>query len=97
MAAEIISGKEVAKAIRSELAEAVARLKEESGITPGLATVLVGDDPASVSYVTAKNRTCAELGMTSFHHHLGADTSEEELLGLIDRLNADPAVHGILV
>ncbi|GAB6167297.1 bifunctional methylenetetrahydrofolate dehydrogenase/methenyltetrahydrofolate cyclohydrolase FolD [Thermostilla marina] len=97
MAAEIISGKEVAKAIRSELAEAVSRLKDEVGITPGLATVLVGDDPASVSYVTAKNRTCAELGMTSFHHHLAADTGEDELLELIDRLNGDPAVHGILV
>lgn len=97
MAAEIIRGKEIAQDIRRELAEEVARLKAEHDVVPGLATVLVGDDPASVSYVTAKNRTCDELGMRSFHHHLPADTAEDELLELVGRLNREADVHGILV
>ncbi|HUT95333.1 MAG TPA: bifunctional methylenetetrahydrofolate dehydrogenase/methenyltetrahydrofolate cyclohydrolase FolD [Thermoguttaceae bacterium] len=97
MTAEIISGKEVAQAIRAELAEEVAELKEEYGIVPGLATVLVGENPASVSYVTAKNQACKDLGMQSFQHSLPADTSEADLLKLVDELNDDDEVHGILV
>ena len=97
MTAEIISGKEVARAIRAELAEEVAELKEKHGVVPGLATVLVGEDPASVSYVTAKRKACAEIGVTSFHHGLPAETAEEDLLKLVDQLNHDDAVHGILV
>lgn len=97
MTAEIISGKDVAKAIRAELAEEVAQLKEEHGIVPGLATVLVGEDPASVSYVTAKNKACKDLGMNSFQHTLPADTSEEDLLKLVDELNNNDDVNGILV
>ena len=97
MGAEIISGKEVAKSIRAELAEEVAELKEKHGIVPGLCTVLVGEDPASVSYVTAKGRACEKLGMNSQHHELPADTSEEDLLKLVDQLNHDDKVHGILV
>jgi len=97
MTAEIISGKEVAKAIRAELAEDVAKLKEEHGVVPGLATVLVGEDPASVSYVTAKNKACKDLGMNSFQHTLPADTTEEDLLKLVDELNNNDQVNGILV
>ncbi len=97
MTAEIISGKEVAKAIRAELKEEVAELKEKHGIVPGLATVLVGEDPASVSYVTAKNKTCKELGMNSKQITLPAETGEEDLLKLVDELNNDDAVNGILV
>lgn len=97
MTAEIISGKEVAKAIRAELAVEVAQLKEEHGVVPGLATVLVGEDPASVSYVTAKNKACKDLGMNSFQHTLPADTSEEDLLKLVDELNNNDDVNGILV
>ena len=97
MTAEIISGKEVAKTIRAELAEEVAELTEKHGIVPGLCTVLVGDDPASVSYITAKGKACESAGMKSFHHELPADTTEEQLLKLIDELNRDDAVNGILV
>ena len=97
MTAEIISGKEVAKAIRAELAVEVAQLKEEHGVVPGLATVLVGEDPASVSYVTAKNKASKELGMNSNQHTLPADTSEEDLLKLVDELNKNDDVNGILV
>jgi methylenetetrahydrofolate dehydrogenase (NADP+) / methenyltetrahydrofolate cyclohydrolase len=97
MTAEIISGNEVAKAIRAELSEEVIALKEKHGVAPGLATVLVGENPASVSYVTAKNKTCSELGMKSFQHTLPAETSEEDLLKLVDELNRDDEVHGILV
>ncbi|MDP8223419.1 MAG: bifunctional methylenetetrahydrofolate dehydrogenase/methenyltetrahydrofolate cyclohydrolase FolD [Candidatus Lernaella stagnicola] len=97
MPAEIISGKEVAASIREEIAADVAQLKNEHGITPGLATVLVGEDPASVSYVKGKTRTCEQLGMYSVHHHLPATVTERELLALVAELNADPALHGILV
>ena len=97
MTAEIISGKEVAKTIRAELKEEVAELKEKHGIVPGLATVLVGENPASVSYVTAKNKSCKDLGMNSKQHTLPADTSQEDLLKLVDELNASDEVHGILV
>ncbi len=97
MTAEIISGKEVAKTIRAELGEEVAELKEKHGIVPGLCTVLVGEDPASVSYITAKGKACQNIGMKSFHHELPAETSEEELLALVDELNRNDEVHGILV
>ena len=97
MTAQIISGKDVAQAIRAELAGDVAQLVEKHGIVPGLATVLVGVDPASVSYVTAKGKACQELGMKSFQHTLPAETSEEELLRLVEELNRNPEVHGILV
>ena len=97
MPAEIISGKEVAAIIRAELAVQTAAFKQAHGITPGLATVLVGDDPASLSYVTAKNRACEQLGMSSVQHHLPADVAEAKLLALVAELNADESIHGILV
>lgn len=97
MPAEIIDGKQIAEEIRKELKREIDRLRDEHGVVPGLCTVLVGDNPASVSYVTAKNRACQELGMKSFHHHLPADTSEQSLLSLIGELNATPEIHGILV
>ncbi|MBN2475067.1 MAG: bifunctional methylenetetrahydrofolate dehydrogenase/methenyltetrahydrofolate cyclohydrolase FolD [Pirellulales bacterium] len=97
MTAEIISGKDVAQTIRDELGEEVAELKRKHGIVPGLCTVLVGEDPASVSYVTAKGRACEKLGMNSFHHELPAETGEEDLLKLVDELNRNDEVHGILV
>jgi methylenetetrahydrofolate dehydrogenase (NADP+)/methenyltetrahydrofolate cyclohydrolase len=97
MTAEIISGKEVAQTIRAELSAEVAQLTEKHGIVPGLCTVLVGEDPASVSYVTAKGKACEQLGMRSFHHELPAETSEADLLGLVGGLNRNDEVHGILV
>jgi len=97
MTAQIISGKDVAQAIRAELCREVAELREKHGIVPGLVTVLVGENPASVSYVTAKGKACEELGMKSFQHSLPAATSEQELLRLVDQLNRNDEVHGILV
>ncbi|MFA6931091.1 MAG: bifunctional methylenetetrahydrofolate dehydrogenase/methenyltetrahydrofolate cyclohydrolase FolD [Lentisphaeria bacterium] len=97
MAAEIIDGKQVAMTIRAELAAEVQQLKEQKQITPGLAVVLVGQDPASQSYVTAKERACAEIGIYSDDNRLPVETSQDELLCLIDKLNRDPKVHGILV
>ena len=97
MSAQIISGTEIAKEIRGELEQRVAALVAEHGVTPGLATVLVGDDPASQMYVGMKNRVAGEMGIHSRQHTLPADTSQEELLGLVTGLNADPQIHGILV
>lgn len=97
MPAQIIDGKQVAAEIRAELAQKIQSLKQQHNVTPGLATVLVGDNPASVSYVTAKGKACVELGMQSFQHTLPASTSQQELLALVDQLNRDPQVHGILV
>ncbi|RWR44461.1 bifunctional methylenetetrahydrofolate dehydrogenase/methenyltetrahydrofolate cyclohydrolase FolD [Sinirhodobacter ferrireducens] len=97
MTATIIDGKAFAAKVRAQVAGHVARLREEQGITPGLAVVLVGEDPASEVYVRNKGKQTVEVGMTSYEHKLPAETSEAELLGLIGRLNADPAVHGILV
>lgn len=97
MTATIIDGKAFAARVRAQVAEHVARLKEEQGITPGLAVVLVGEDPASQVYVRNKGKQTVEVGMNSYEHRLPAETSEAELLALIARLNADPAVHGILV
>jgi len=96
MAAQIISGNDIAAEIRSELRERVARLAGE-GLVPGLATVLVGEDPASQVYVGMKNKDARELGLESRQITLAADTPEAELLGLVEGLNADPGVHGILV
>lgn len=97
MSAQILDGKQISAAIRAELAQQIAEFVQRTGVTPGLATVLVGENPASVSYVTAKGKTCQELGMRSFQHTLPATVSENELLELVDRLNRDPQVHGILV
>ncbi|WP_136684717.1 bifunctional methylenetetrahydrofolate dehydrogenase/methenyltetrahydrofolate cyclohydrolase FolD [Falsirhodobacter xinxiangensis] len=94
--AQVIDGKAFAARVRGQVAEHVAGLKAR-GIVPGLAVVLVGEDPASNVYVTAKGKQTVEVGMASFEHRLPADTPEAELLALIDRLNADAAVHGILV
>ncbi|WMS43274.1 bifunctional methylenetetrahydrofolate dehydrogenase/methenyltetrahydrofolate cyclohydrolase FolD [Acuticoccus sp. MNP-M23] len=95
--ADIIDGKAFAASIRARVGEHVARLKAEHGLTPGLAVVLVGDNPASEVYVRNKGKQTAEAGMASFEHRLPADTSQETLLALVAELNADPAVHGILV
>ncbi|MCR8549341.1 bifunctional methylenetetrahydrofolate dehydrogenase/methenyltetrahydrofolate cyclohydrolase FolD [Salipiger sp. P9] len=97
MAARIIDGKAFAADVREKVAAHVARLKQENGITPGLAVVLVGEDPASQVYVRNKGRQTAEAGMNSYEHKLPAETSEEVLLELVAQLNADPRVHGILV
>jgi methylenetetrahydrofolate dehydrogenase (NADP+)/methenyltetrahydrofolate cyclohydrolase len=97
MSAEIISGKEIAQTIREETAARVAALKEKHDFVPGLATVLVGEDPASQSYVGMKNKTAKEMGIHSRQITLDADTSEAELLGIVQGLNADPEIHGILV
>jgi len=97
MTAEIISGTEISKQIRQELKQEVARLKEKHNIIPGLAAVLVGENPASQSYVGSKVRTCNELGIYSERHDLPDDTDEQTLLALVDRLNKDPNINGILV
>ncbi|SCY86576.1 bifunctional methylenetetrahydrofolate dehydrogenase/methenyltetrahydrofolate cyclohydrolase FolD [Paracoccus tibetensis] len=96
MSAEIIDGKASAARLRARIAEDVRALAAR-GITPGLAVVLVGEDPASEVYVRSKGRMTREVGMTSFEHRLPADTPEDALLALIAQLNADPAVNGILV
>ncbi|MGL4514028.1 MAG: bifunctional methylenetetrahydrofolate dehydrogenase/methenyltetrahydrofolate cyclohydrolase FolD [Lacipirellulaceae bacterium] len=93
----VIDGKRVADEVRGEVAEGVARLKAELGVTPCLAAVLVGDNPASQVYVRNKERACQQAGMESRLHRLPAETTEAELLALVERLNADPGVHGILV
>lgn len=96
MTAQLIDGKAFAATLRTRIATEVGRMAEQ-GITPGLAVVLVGEDPASQVYVRSKGRMTKEVGMTSFEHKLSADTPQDELLALIGRLNADPAVNGILV
>ena len=96
MTAQIIDGKQVAADMRAELKEKVVELKGQ-GITPGLAVVLVGDDPASKSYVTAKERACEEIGIYSDDNRLPADTTEADLLTLVEKLNKDPKINGILV
>ena len=97
MSAKIISGTEVAKAIREELKAEVAELKEKHGIVPGLVTILVGEDPASQSYVSAKNKTAHALGIHSEQVTLAADTSEKDLLATVEKYNKDKNIHGILV
>jgi methylenetetrahydrofolate dehydrogenase (NADP+)/methenyltetrahydrofolate cyclohydrolase len=95
--ARIIGGKAFAAALRERVGKAAAALKARHGLVPGLAVVLVGENPASQVYVRNKRKQTAEAGMRSFDHTLPAETSEADLLALIDRLNRDPAVHGILV
>jgi len=97
MAAKIISGKEVAAQIREELKKEVGELKDRHDVVPGLVTILVGEDPASVSYVTAKQKTSHDLSFHSIQDNQPADISEEHLLQLIDKYNKDPKIHGILV
>jgi len=94
---KLIDGKKLAADLRREIAEKTAKLKAERGITPGLAVILVGDNPASVSYVTAKEKACREAGMLSREIRMPATATEDELLGAIAALNADDAIHGILV
>lgn len=96
MVAQLIDGKAVAAQIYEELRPKVEELQKR-GLRPGLAVVLVGDDPASQAYVRNKERACEKLGIRSFRHHLPAETGEEEVLSLLETLNADPQVHGILV
>ena len=97
MTAQIIDGKAFAETVRARVARQAAALKERHGLVPGLAVVLVGEDPASQVYVRNKGRATCEAGLNSFEHKLPAETPEAELLALVGRLNADPAVHGILV
>jgi len=96
MSAKIIDGKEIAKEIREEIRKRVEGLAAE-GIIPGMGVVLVGEDPASVSYVTAKEKACAEAGIASFEHRLPGTTTQSELLAIVEAFNADEKVHGILV
>jgi methylenetetrahydrofolate dehydrogenase (NADP+)/methenyltetrahydrofolate cyclohydrolase len=96
MTARIIDGKAIAAEVRREVAAEAAELGER-GVTPGLATVLVGDDPASKIYISSKHKACTEVGIKSWDHELDASTPQEELIDLIARLNDDPAVHAILV
>lgn len=97
MRAQIIDGKKLAAETRAEIAAGVAALKAEKGVTPGLAVILVGDNPASVSYVTAKEKACREAGMYSREICLPAETPEQVVVETVKALNADPAIHGILV
>jgi len=97
MSAQLIDGKKVAARVRDEVAEAVAAMKEKHNYTPGLATVLVGEDPASATYVRSKQRMCERLGIRSVGHKLPADATQEEVATLVTKLNADPEINGILV
>jgi methylenetetrahydrofolate dehydrogenase (NADP+)/methenyltetrahydrofolate cyclohydrolase len=97
MTAEIISGTEISKAILAEIKQEVAEMKAKTGKVPGLVTILVGENPASISYVTLKVRTALDLGFNEIQDNQPADISEADLLTLIDRYNNDPDIHGILV
>src|ERR1700734_2284794 len=97
MTAQIIDGKRIASELRGRVAGEGARVKRESSLTPGLAVVLVGHDPASQVYVRSKHKQSQEVGMASFEHVLPEDVGQADLLALIARLNRDPLVHGILV
>src|SRR5438132_9393643 len=97
MTARIIDGKVIAAELRARVASEVARVQREHGITPGLAVVLVGSDPASQLYVRSKHKQTQAAGMASFEHVLPADVAQSDLLALIGKLNRDPSVHGILV
>lgn len=94
---QLIDGKKVSEDTRAEIAKGVEELKSSSGITPGLAAVLVGDDPASEIYVRNKRKACEKVGIYSEEHKLPAETTEEELLALVNKLNNDDKIHGILV
>jgi methylenetetrahydrofolate dehydrogenase (NADP+) / methenyltetrahydrofolate cyclohydrolase len=97
MSATIINGKSIAADLRAAVKAETQRLTAAHGIVPGLAVVLIGDDPASQSYIASKSRAVTEVGMRPFDHHLSVGVSETELLELVAKLNADPAVHGVLV
>ena len=97
MTARIIDGKTIAAELRGKIAAEVKRLSTQHGVTPGLAVVLVGNNPASLSYVGSKAKVTVETGMRSFDHRLPETVSQADLLALVQRLNSDPAVHGILV
>jgi methylenetetrahydrofolate dehydrogenase (NADP+)/methenyltetrahydrofolate cyclohydrolase len=97
MTAKLLDGKQLAQTMQAEIAAAVEELVRQRGVRPGLAAVLVGDNPASQIYVRNKRKACEKVGITSWLHELPAATTEAELLALVARLNADPAVHGILV
>jgi len=97
MTAKLINGNEVAQQIREELKQEVAQIKEKYNVTPGLVTILIGENPASVSYVTAKQKTSKELGFYSIQDNQPESITEEQLLMLIDKYNKDPKIHGILV
>ena len=94
MSGELIDGKAVAAELRENIGKAVAQLKADHNLTPGLAVVLVGEDPASQVYVRNKGKQTVAAGMESFEHKLDVSTSEADLLALVDKLNNDPAVHG---
>lgn len=97
MSAKLIKGKEIREEILAEIKEEVEAIKEKYGVVPGLVTILVGEDPASVSYVTAKVKTALSLGFKEIQENLSADISEEELLALVKKYNQDESIHGILV
>ena len=93
----IINGKEISQKIRQQLKEKVALLSQQKGKIPGLATILVGEDPASKVYIASKIKACQEIGMKSFHHGLPANSTQEEIIALIKKLNNDDNVCGILL
>jgi methylenetetrahydrofolate dehydrogenase (NADP+)/methenyltetrahydrofolate cyclohydrolase len=97
MSATIIDGRAVAQEVRAQVARDVVAFVEETGLTPGLATVLVGDDPASAIYVASKRKACEEVGIADHHRHLPADVSQDEVVALLQELNVDPTVSGILL
>jgi len=97
MAATIIDGKQIAADVRAEVKQGVSELKQQTGVVAGLATVLVGSDPASHKYVSMKRKACAEAGIESFHHELSPEATQDEVLKLVSDLGADDRVHGILV
>ncbi len=97
MSAKLIDGKGIGNQLRKDLAQDVAKLKEKTGIVPGLAVLLVGEDPASHTYVRMKEKACAKAGIYSEVHRLPAETSEEDVLGWVDKFNKDSKIHGILV
>src|SRR2546430_8955286 len=97
MPATIIDGREVAARVRTEVAQEVERLQQRTGQAPGLATILVGDDPASAIYVANKRKACGEVGIADHHRLLPADVSQEEVAAVIDACNEDPGVSGILL
>jgi methylenetetrahydrofolate dehydrogenase (NADP+)/methenyltetrahydrofolate cyclohydrolase len=97
MSASLIDGKAIAQQVRAEVRDQVSQWVDGGGRRPGLATVLVGDDPASAVYVAGKQKACAEVGIEGFNHPLSADVSEQQVSELLDELNADPRVSGILL
>lgn len=97
MTAQIIDGKQIAEQVQNEVATAVAKMQAEHNYTPGLATVLVGENPASATYVRMKQKMCEKLGIRSIGHTLPADATQEDVIALVTKLNADPEVNGILV